>query len=357
MKIFINGFWCKNLGDDLFLKIIADRYPDIQFYISSNDEYNDISPNIKNIGNRYINKFLRIVTAEKVNMSRLFSYFADTVIFLGGSIFIEKDSNYRFKMRHQQKYYVIGANFGPFVTDKYLEYHREFFAKAEDVCFRDQYSANIFRGIDKVRSAPDVVFNLKYVGGGESSNTAIVSVIDVSKRTDINEEEYEIGLIHIINMYQAHGYAVCLMSFCKCEGDEEAIARLMQRGNLKDIKKYCYRGDIDEALSVLSNSETIVGTRYHAVILALLLGKKVIPLAYSDKLINALQSMNYSGNIYDIRNSGWSDMIDFENTNLLRIQKKKIDEIIYDAGSQFTALDVLVQNERNNDKCKRRNNS
>ena len=94
------------------------------------------------------------------------------------------------------------------------------------------------------------------------------------------------------------------MSFCKKENDEVEIERILDKLNLKareKISKYYYDGDIKEALNVIGDCRVVIGSRFHANILGLILDKTIIPVIYSDKTINALKDINFKGKIIDIR--------------------------------------------------------
>ena len=162
-RVFLFGYWHRNLGDDLFLKIISERYPQCRFFISSNDDYRNFASNLQNKRNRIINKLIRVLTHEKWDYSMLCSMAFKVSVYLGGSLFIESKLPYERHHSKQSEYYVIGANFGPYFSDAYLKYHERFFLDAKDVCFRDESSLQLFSQAEHLRLAPDVVFGLKTV--------------------------------------------------------------------------------------------------------------------------------------------------------------------------------------------------
>ena len=94
------------------------------------------------------------------------------------------------------------------------------------------------------------------------------------------------------------------MSFCKNQGDELAIKRIMNKCE-KDVREkidtYFYQGNLDEALNVLADCSVIIGSRFHANILGLILGKTIIPVIYSEKTTNALKDIEFNGKIMDIK--------------------------------------------------------
>ena len=51
-KILVDAYYAKNLGDDLFLKILFDRYSDVDWYLFGADE------DYKNIFKEYDNVFI-----------------------------------------------------------------------------------------------------------------------------------------------------------------------------------------------------------------------------------------------------------------------------------------------------------
>ena len=47
MKVFLLAYARKNLGDDLFIKMLLDRYPNVDFYIKASTEEHFIWFNMK----------------------------------------------------------------------------------------------------------------------------------------------------------------------------------------------------------------------------------------------------------------------------------------------------------------------
>ena len=59
--------------------------------------------------------------------------------------------------------YILGANFGPYETESYRVLVQEYLAKAEDVCFRDEWSKEKFPELSNIRFAPDIVLGIKKI--------------------------------------------------------------------------------------------------------------------------------------------------------------------------------------------------
>ncbi len=170
-KVLLRSYIMQNLGDDLFIKIICERYKDVKFYVHGKRKYRHIFNDVSNLHyikdytiNKYINLLLSILKLKGISRKLLPQ--VDATVFLGGSIFIQyPDWKLKFNLDRYNaslfdKSYVIGANFGPYDTDDYLEAYKDCFKNFDDVCFRDKYSKNLFPQSDNVRYASDVIFQL-----------------------------------------------------------------------------------------------------------------------------------------------------------------------------------------------------
>lgn len=352
MKIYLKSYLKKNLGDDLFVKIITDRYPNVIFRGISLKKYDKgYGKNLKiDYGYRYkvVDKVLKKITKNNKSLERLYIKKCDKTVLIGGSMFIQyKQCNYpEIGELKNKDYYILGTNFGPYRTNEYLKSVEMFIKGARDVCFRDKNSYNIFKNYDNVRYEPDIVFSLDIKNVNiKNSKTVIVSVINCDKKS-IREKRniYEKKITETIKYFRKIGYNVVLMSFCKDEGDEIAIKRILNNcddNDKKYIKTYYYNGDIREALNIISDSQIVVGTRFHANILGLLFGKTIIPIAYSKKTIDTLNDISFKGKILKI------DQIDkFNPTSLTENDlnyKLDISEYKNKAELQFRELDKILK--------------
>lgn len=319
-KIFLKGFFNKNLGDDLFVKILVERYKNVQFEMYSELNYKKVYnlDNLKIYTNksfivilrRIINLFFKIFKVNKVvQIENLKKY--DGIIMIGGSLFIEYDGiDYNKYIANQfnfkAPFFIIGANFGPYETEEYLEFHKNnIFNNALDICFRDKYSYNLFKNIKNVRYAPDIVFGLDTRNiEQKEENTVIISVIDCDKDTGkiANKDMYNEKISEFIDYFYKKEYNVILMSFSENQGDERVIQDILKiNDNKNKAKTFYYRGNINEALQIIAKAKIIIGNRFHANILGLIFNKTIIPIAYSDKTINTLKDIKFEGKIFDIR--------------------------------------------------------
>lgn len=354
--VYIKAFSSKNLGDDIFIKILADRYNNVEFSLFSTQNYEGKLPKnirlLNNIPNRICNKVLRMFYDYYLPVEKKFVKECDMIVQIGGSLFMENTSrNWRnnaefFYKKLGKKYYILGSNFGPYNTDEYLNYYKNIFGEAQDVCFREKYSYDLFKELSNVRWASDIVFSLDTSNIVITNNRKVViSVIDCKSKTTVEDKEnYESKIIELCEYFIEKKYEVILMSYCKLEHDEETISSILSKCNNKiknEIKTYCYDGDIEEALNIMGDCQIIIGSRFHANIIGLLLGKTIIPIAYSDKTINILNDINFKGRVLkvqEIQNFSVDTLTEKDLT-----YKHDISYQIKNSQKQFEILDKILK--------------
>lgn len=346
MKIYLKAYLNKNLGDDLFVKILLNRYKNHTFYIRAKSKYSKFFD--KNL--KRIKQFTLKAKSKLLKNNEIFEEYTqkkfDLVVVIGGSIFMQKENTSQFPIQniYNENYYIIGANFGPYKNDQFLLSARDVFSQMSNICFRDKYSYSLFKNLKNVFYAPDIVFTLKPKTKKKAKKEVVFSIIDCDRKIGKDyTEEYENAIIEMTNFFINEGYDIIYMSFCKNENDELAINRIlrkMDKSVKNKIKKYFYNGNIQEALNLISESTIIVGSRFHANILGLVYNKTIIPIAYSEKTINVLKDMDFKGEIIDIKNIKNFNIKDLTQENLN--YKHNINREIELANKHFEKLDQIL---------------
>ncbi|MGL6066418.1 MAG: polysaccharide pyruvyl transferase family protein [Cetobacterium sp.] len=319
-EILIKAYAHLNLGDDLFIKMLCERYENTQFYLYATPEYEELkgidSNNLNILINNNFFKKVFFHLGRKIGISNILedlkSRKMDGVVNIGGSIFIENNfSEEDFKIREKnlkfgKNYFVLGANFGPYKNEEFKETYFNFFKECKDICFREKYSYELFKDLENVRYGNDIVFSLKR-DAVETEDYVLFSIVLPSGREGFKgiESEYFNRLKSLILDVIKDGKKVKLMSFCQEERDEEAIIKLLNmipNQQHKNISKYFYRGDINEALDTINKAESVVATRFHAMILGFVFKKPVFPIIYSKKMTNVLEDLEFKGNFASLDN-------------------------------------------------------
>lgn len=348
-RVYLKGYLYFNLGDDLFFQIIANRYKNVKFISLTKFDYN-IAKNIKFINYnkiKFVDRLIKLFSLKNKSVESLLIRKSDIVVLIGGSMFIENSSTYpKDLFSKSKKYYILGSNFGPYKTDLFFNKYKNIFSNAHDVCFRDRYSFNLFKELPNVRTASDIVFSLDFDNINIiNEKRVIISVIDVSKRFGNDVKcEYIKKIVDFIKLFTEKKYFITLMSFCKYEGDENMINDILSCTDEK-VDTYFYNGNIKEALEILEKSQVIVGTRFHANILGLVMKKTIIPIAYSDKTINTLNDIGFDGKIFDIRDMDNFDVFSINDDDLnykVDVSSKKDD-----AKRHFMELDKILNMDNN----------
>jgi len=360
-KVMVHAYLHFNLGDDLFVKILSERYPNIKFYVYAPKNYITLfkkNKNIKvipinNIILRGINFIFRKLFKINIITLKLIRNSCDAVIHIGGSLFIQgeewkKELNRTRSMHVKGKpVFLLGSNFGPFFDEEFYNEHREMFRKYTDICFREEYSYNLFRSLSNVRFADDIVFQLKPKIHGEDENNIVISVIKPSKKNLTNIDEIYYEKIRDISVYFIdRGYTVTLMSFCEYEGDTEAVSEIIELmpDRLSDkILKHYYMLNIDDTLKVIEQASFIIATRFHAMVLGWVYNKPVFPIVYSSKMTNVMKDVGFNGLYSDLDNINNLEpelVFNSKDYNLISVSKQ-----INNSEKQFKILDDYLTKE------------
>lgn len=360
-KIMIYAYTNYNLGDDLFIKLLCERYPNTQFLFYAQKGYKKTFKDMKNLkvfsSNtllvRGINFIFRLLKFKSPFLRNIIAKKCDAAVYIGGSLFMQTE-NWKDKYENKKNmfienkpFYLLGANFGPYYDKEFYQTYLKLFSKFTDICFRDNYSYSLFKDLPNVRVADDIVFQLskpEEIKEGRT-NTAVISVIKPSIRKQfINQDEiYYKKISEITICLIKKGYKITLMSFCGNEGDEEAveeILKLLPNEYANNVEKYSYEFNIQEALQKISICDFVVATRFHSMILGWLYDKPVFPIVYSKKMTNVMEDVRFQGSYINLKNIGELNPTDVYNsidTNLIDIaEQRKRSEL------HFQELDKLL---------------
>lgn len=353
-KVLVSAFFGENLGDDLFLKILFDRYSNIEWHLlHARKRYHQIF-------NNYTIKSINFIHPRfyKINEMRLRIKQYDAFIKIGGSIFMQEDnwkksiekSDYLVNKfnKANKKSFILGANFGPFTDEKFRDRYEKTFQKYHDICFRDKYSFDLFNKLENIRLAPDIIFQLKSEEVYKDKKAIGISIMNFNTKKDLKQynEKYQNKMKEVIEKYSILGYKVTLFSFCSYEGDEEAINQIMDKVDFKykaNVEIFNYRGNIDEFLSKYKSMNTIVGIRFHSIILSQVFNQTVYPIIYSEKTLNTLKDIKLDRNYIYLKNI---DELDVDEVIRIAFSNKiDCDKLIKDSEKHFKVLDLLMNGE------------
>lgn len=362
--ISLHAYWAGNLGDDLMVKILLERYPQYRFYCPKETHYVETFRKYSNFVDKgKLRRKLYVVNAianavsfylrKDFLINRISTRIAGKCcasVRIGGSIFMQSPNEPLYQrikneegMLKSGPLFVIGANFGPYSSEEFRQAFSTFFSKCAGVTFRDRASWALFSNEENIHYAPDVVLNLKGKNVREGK-TVIISIIDVRGRSfpeDV-KDAYEALILNICRKSIQNGDKPLLMSFCKKEGDENAIERILTQlaaEGIDTVDAFRYNGsNMDEAIELLQTASYIVASRFHAMILALCFEKPFYCLSYSDKIINVLKDIGSDAyiSLYDIKDSCTDEVLG-STFNI-----RGIDDYRTAAEEQFAVFDLYM---------------
>ncbi len=363
-RVFIHAYAAGNLGDDLLIRILCERYPKVRFLICADSSYRVCYADLKNLrvyspddkAVRCIDSILRRLKNCDNGMWKLLVKFSYATVHIGGSVFVQHQDDFSpaFELDHRlrrlsRRLYVVGANFGPYTDELYYRRYQRLFRSYDGICFRDRYSEQLFKKIGNVRYAPDVVFHYRYRGKNkEVKKQVLISVIYMDNRGGKYSicqyaQEYYNLIAGLAEWYIVTGYTVKFISFCKMQEDEKAIGMVIDR--MKDIYKdkistFFYDLDIKKCINQFYESEIIIGTRFHSIILGWLAKKKVLPIVYDRKTLHTLEDLDVKDYIR---------LEDLEQMKVSEVAERTMNRSIMDVESlkrnaelQFSDLDKIL---------------
>lgn len=336
---YINAYVNQNLGDDLFIQMLLERYAASDFcMISRNRRVGQGFTGYQNLDLLVVNGLPPVKKCR-------------THITIGGSVFPEDalwGLKYVKRLRLQkkiQKSYVLGANFGPYDSPGFLEAYKKLFRKYKDVCFREKNSYQLFKDNKKIRVEPDILFGYPHIQTCAEQEQVLISVISLQNRPGLAQyaEAYTANMVRLCEDFVQNGIKVCLMSFCNNEGDKNAIVEIRQQltqETLSQTDMYCYEGDTAEALGKIAESKYVVTARFHGAILGFIHKKTVYPIIYSDKTKHMLSDIGFEGNFCAISEAEKLTVEAVMANSAYKVDCSKLSEA---ADRQFLALDKVLK--------------
>ncbi|MDO9439615.1 MAG: polysaccharide pyruvyl transferase family protein [Beijerinckiaceae bacterium] len=302
-----------NLGDDLLVHLLVSRSDGIFSMPRTTGSTLADRPNVKMIERpgSGLSRRLRSTLSRRPasNHSELSTAARshDALIHIGGSIFIEHEGALDFWKKEVEyyeslpvPYFIVDANFGPFRSPDFPHLVRRILEGAADVCLRDKESYDRFSDLPHVRIAPDAGFTVNPTPSARTFD-AVFSVMDlaITHGEDL-ARSYERACGGALRELLQEGKTVCLMSFCDFQGDHRAAERIRAIADpsgrfSESVSVYSYRGDLDEAIGILSSAGVIFGTRFHAIVIGIALGIPTLPIVYSMKTTHMLDEIGLSG--------------------------------------------------------------
>ena len=329
-KVLLRFYSRGNFGDDLFIWIFSNHFKDCLIDLIVNPRYipKNLDKNVRIHPFSYVEKLIEKFSSKvgwnskfaQLNL-KIIDYIYhkvgdshDATVEIGGSIFMDHyagNKEIEFQVKELPNYainsrlqdngnkFVIGANLGPAYSERYWVYIKEKLKEYNHVCLRDYSSYNMVKQLQHVQYAPDIAFLTPKPAVSIKEEKIVISVIDICRYTSESKviSAYYSLLSDAVTYFSEKDITVTLVSFCKREGDEDAIKKLcdLLPNNSKIVLSY-YNGNYEEIIRLFAQATYIIGSRFHSIILGIAFDKPVFPIAYNSKTTHYLSDLAFSGN-------------------------------------------------------------
>ena len=357
-QVMIYAYTRFNFGDDLLIHTLCQRYPDTTFILHAPKAYKHTFKQLENIrihpsdtlfarGIRYIFRKLQLEPLYY----QLLANGCDAAVHVGGSLFMQQadwQENVQTTKAISIKgkpFFLLGANFGPYVEADFYRQHKKIFQTYTDICFREQHSYDLFKDLNNVRKADDIGFQLDKMDTAQEDKSIVISVIKPSIRKHLSGYDalYYQKMREIAVYFITKGYHVIFISFCEAENDDEAIEKIAQgipADYMEHISKHFYRTNIEATLKIIARSQCVVATRFHAMIVGWVFHKPVFPIVYSDKMTHVLEDIAFNGGTKDF--TQLEELTAEQVFNHLQADPIDVSKQVNNAAKQFLKLDAFL---------------
>jgi len=357
-NVLVDIYLAYNLGDDMFLEVLAKRFPETRFTIfHPGDNYAPFFSsyhNLEKLPYSIKDKILRKINVYNyLNDHKKFAEKYDALLFLGGGIFREESyeeelfqtrSSLVAEFNNKNKpVFFTGCSFGPYTNESFRKKHEVLFSQCADVCFRDLYSYNLFSNVEQVRYAPDLIWGYEVPEKNTNNDKNLgISVIDPRHKSGLEGfyKEYVDSHKDLIKKYIAKGYKISLFSYCEPEGDLAVINQIISGFSeelQENITVYNYTGNIHKYLQMMCLSTRFVAARFHANIIAMLMEIPTLPVIYSNKTLNMLEDINFGNSSVDIK-----DLKQLTKYYFMNYELPELTEVAVKSKAHFNKLEIFL---------------
>lgn len=325
MKILLDGYTDKNLGDDLMLCLAAGGLRGQKIYMKN--------PHLLPIAAREAQGIKPDLKLTVIGSGFLVYNYKTT--FLRIKEMLEDSGKYRRA--------VISCNISDFPNKLAERVIKKQLSRFDFITVRDKYSYDYIKtNLPNVNCEyyPDIVFSLP---GGSIADKPCENALGINAYSRLGGNDTDMGFAKLADEYtEKTGNKVLL--FALNIGNEndvktaEAIKGMMRHGEKAEILKY------DAFLSNIKRCSALIGIRFHAVVIALRAGVPVIPVIYSKKISHMLEDLNFDGEVFCLDSVKFPEISDLALSGL---KPFKLDEgVIKSASMHIKRLSETIVSEK-----------
>lgn len=211
-------------------------------------------------------------------------------VYIVGSFFCQRKAKHflfpvtPFKLKNT---FIVGANFGPFLTNSYLKKARNVFSKCKKVVFRDVQSQLLFADLPNIVSTTDLAFCNSNWSTKKTKSVLFVLFGRAKFTSEAKYDDYIGKSKDMISAFSRNGYTTIGLALSKFEGDDGTFDHLSCGSFFSYSDK-----DISFIMSLFRSVEVVVSSRHHGCVVGLISNCLVIPFGALTKTITLLNETN-----------------------------------------------------------------
>lgn len=303
MKILLEAFVDNNFGDNLFLHIMTSKNPEHTFYMLEQSAYKKayqtVQEEIPNL----------IVCKDESFLQEM-----DAMCVVGGDLFWDR-ADYSKLIHHARTIKKQGGRvsfLGFSLFPKYTWYTwfdlMVLFSYADQIVVREEES---YRQLKKhipwlsIHSGTDLAFTLDVDELKKQPVEKGLLGVSVRKKVQVNAEEYYPKYCRVVAdliedyLSESEEHEVRFLALSSGNCDDRIVAEDIQKlcAEKYQSRMHCssFAGNVEAYLKEIQACESMLCTRFHALVFAILLEKRFIPIIYEEKMKRLLQTIGYEG--------------------------------------------------------------
>lgn len=303
-NIYLYAFIDTNFGDNLFVHTIAKRYPEHKFHMVVNDTYRKSYELLAS----FERNIVLVETADEEFLNKM-----DGMLIVGGDMFgngIYTTMTRQIQTIRKNGGFVSFMGISLFKDYKFITKVslRRMFNKANHIVVREDETYNQLRKLAPkvpVTSAADMAFTVDVSEVSKLPVQKGLLGISVRKKIPRNAPDaYDSYCKNVARATEAYlkeskNNKVRFLALSKGVFDDEAVSReiiqLCSKEYMDRIEIATFDGDVDGYVTKMQECESLLCTRFHALVFAILLEKPFVPVIYEDKMTRLLNEIGYDG--------------------------------------------------------------
>ena len=191
-----------------------------------------------------------------------------------------------------------------------LRAYRDLFRRYAGITFRDQYSAGLYEGYPNEAYAPDMIFGYPTEVLPQRKQVLFSPILLVGRMGKRPLEQYTMAYQRFMwNAIRASCSAATMWCWHRFARDRVTKTRLerltdsLTVSELAHVRTVFYRDTPDEVLHAFAESECVVATRFHAMVLGYAHSCKVLPLCMTRRPRKSLMTWAIASLTMDVLES------------------------------------------------------